>query len=202
VRKRLVFIVTTVILVLPILLYGILSGKSSNTGARLFYKTYNPEATGIVYYELEDTELGSKDLSSLEYVKAALVFIKDNKWRTVDIIYNKASLIISAGWDKYVMESIIGGNKHLPNILFYAYLPVMALGFIGMIRLCDSRNRILAVLVASYLLFIILLSIFKIRYRVLIEPILIMYASMFLVHRWETQDVFAQDADRKSIKEH
>jgi hypothetical protein len=118
-------------------------------------------------------------------VREALKFIVLNKWKTLDITYNKLSLLISRGWDTFVLRKVVGNNSTLNNIMMYAYVPVAALGFIGLVRLVNRRNRIIAIMMTSYLVLSIFLAIFKYRYRVLIEPMLIIYASLFIGSIWE-----------------
>ncbi len=79
-----------------------------------------------------------------------------------------------------VLRPIAPHNRNADYILKYAYIPIMLLGFYGMAKLYDRRNRILAFMALGYLISIIAVSIFKLRYRLMIAPILIMYASMYL----------------------
>jgi hypothetical protein len=119
-------------------------------------------------------------------VREALKFIIYNKWKTLDITYNKLTLLISRGWDTHVLRDIVGGSTAMQYIMLYGYLPVAALGFIGLARLYDRRNRIIAITTGIYLLCSVLLAIFKFRYRLLAEPMLIMYASLLIGSIWET----------------
>jgi 4-amino-4-deoxy-L-arabinose transferase-like glycosyltransferase len=152
----------------------------SDTGALNFYATYNPAATGSKHTDAAHTPLRTYDHDQMTYVREALKFIIHNKWKTVDITYNKVSLLLSRGWDTHVLKPVVGGNATLNNIMLYAYVPLAVLGFIGLIELYDRRNRIIALMMFSYLVLSILFAIFKYRYRVIIEPMLIMYASMWI----------------------
>jgi hypothetical protein len=67
-------------------------------------------------------------------------------------------------------------------ILQYAYLPVMILGFTGMIRFSDRRSRRIMLPALSYLLFFIVLAIFKMRYRLLAEPAFIIFTAVTIGH--------------------
>ncbi|UCD20081.1 MAG: glycosyltransferase family 39 protein [candidate division WOR-3 bacterium] len=180
VKRRLVLIITLVAVLGPWYIYASVAGGGSNRAALGFYKSYNPKATGIKHYRIEETELGSRDLPSGTYLKEAMKFILNNKWKTLDLIYKKATLIISRGYDLYVLRDFVGYNSARVHIMLYAYIPVMILGFLGMLRLYDKQNRVIAFTLTSYLVLNVLLSIFKIRYRVLAEPLLIMYAAIFL----------------------
>ncbi|MBN1163020.1 MAG: glycosyltransferase family 39 protein [Candidatus Krumholzibacteriota bacterium] len=181
-KKRGLFILTTLVFLSPWLIYSFASGRIPNRGSLAFYKTYNPVADGITHYKMDQTELGSRDLSNFEYVRAAFDFIVHNKWKTLDIIYNKASIVLARGWDSFVMRDLVGDRRFFNNLLNYAYLPVMFFGFLALARLYDRQNRVIALPLLSYLLFFITLAIFKIRYRLLIEPMLIIFTSILAVH--------------------
>ena len=103
-------------------------------------------------------------------------------------IYVKTAKVFSRGWDNFVLRYQTEGQRFLRNLLLYAYMPVMILGFIGMIRFSDERNRQLALPALSYLLFFILLAIFKVRYRLLIEPVLIIFTSITIGHLCRFQE--------------
>lgn len=183
-KKRLTLALVLVVLIAPwIVRNAVVHGKVapvSDTGALNFYATYNPAATGSRHVAAKDTPLKTYDHDQMTYVREALKFIIHNKWKTVDITYNKISLLLTRGWDTFVLRPVVGKNSTLNNIMMYAYLLIAVFGFIGLIELYDGRNRIIALMMFSYLLFSILLAIFKFRYRVLIEPMLIMYASMWI----------------------
>jgi hypothetical protein len=117
-------------------------------------------------------------------VREGLKFIIHNKWKTVDITYNKLSILISRGWDTFVLRKVVGDDPMFTNILFYAYLPIGILGLIGLAKLCDRRNGPVAIMMASYLVLSVSLAIFKYRYRLLIEPMMILYASFLIGHVW------------------
>lgn len=183
-KKRLTLALVLVVLIAPwIVRNAIVYDKVapvSDTGALNFYATYNPAATGSRHVAAKDTPLKTYDHDQMTYLREALKFIIHNKWKTVDITYNKISLLLTRGWDTFILRPVVGKSSTVNNIMMYAYLPIAILGFIGLVELYDRRNRIIALMMFSYLLFSILLAIFKFRYRVLIEPMLIMYASMWI----------------------
>lgn len=186
-RKR-VFLIVTAAVVVPVATIGLVTGKGTNRGALAFYKTYNPKADGLTYFDLSETEIGRRDLPSSVYLRESADFILKNKWKTVDIIYVKASKVFARGWDNFVLRDQTEGHSFLRHLLLYAYLPVMTAGFIGMIRFRDERNRQLALPALSYLLFFILLAIFKIRYRLMIEPVLIIFTAITIGHLCRFQE--------------
>ncbi len=183
-RKRLIQLLVIIALLTPWIVRNALVHEKvapvSDTGALNFYATYNPAATGSKHVAAEATPLETYDHDQKTYVTEALKFIIHNKWKTMDITYNKLSLLLSRGWDTFVLQNVVGRNSTLKNIMLYAYLPVAIFGFIGLARLYSKENRIIAYMMTSYLLFSILLAIFKYRYRVLIEPLLIMYTAMLI----------------------
>ena len=181
-KKRKVFLAATAAVIVLLVIFGLVTGRGTNRGALAFYKSYNPMADGRTYFDLTETEIGRRDLPSSVYLRESAEFIAGNKWKTIDIIYVKGSKVFSRGWDSFLMNELTGGNRFLNNLLIYAYLPVMILGFIGIIRFRDGRNRQLALPVLSYLLFFVLLAIFKIRYRLLAEPVLIIFAAITIGH--------------------
>ena len=181
-KKRKVFLAVTAAVIVLLVIFGLVTGRGTNRGALAFYKSYNPMADGRTYFDLTETEIGRRDLPSSVYLRESAEFIAGNKWKTIDIIYVKGSKVFSRGWDSFLMNELTGGNRFLNNLLIYAYLPVMILGFIGIIRFRDGRNRQLALPVLSYLLFFVLLAIFKIRYRLLAEPVLIIFAAITIGH--------------------
>ena len=183
-RRKVIFAVSTLILLSPWIAYGIATGRSSNRPGRAFYKTYNPRSNGRQYVKFSDTPLSRTDLPNSVYFREAFRFILNNKWKTVDIIYNKSAMIFAKGWDEHFMHKVVGNSEYRRAIMIYAFIPVMLLGFAGMIVAYGERNRIVALLVSSYLLAFILLAIFKVRYRVLVEPMLIIYAAILVDTRF------------------
>ena len=178
VKKRLAFVIALAAILGPVFIYGSLSGTGEGRGPVLLYKAYNPRAAETPVFSMDETELGDTGTSGEEYLEETVGFISGNKWKTLDIIYYKASLLISRGWDSFVLKDIGRNNRHLTNILIYGYLPVMILGFAGLIRFIDRDNRVVAWMMISYLVIHILITIFKLRYRLLIEPMLIIYSGI------------------------
>ena len=70
------------------------------------------------------------------------------------------------------------------HLMIYGYTPVFLFGLLGLIKYADRRKFLLLIPTGSYLFFIIFTSIFKIRYRLMIEPVLIVFASIYLEERY------------------
>jgi hypothetical protein len=183
VRRRKAFIAVAAVIFVAWMSYGAVSGKGQKRFARGLYKTYNPAQRSSRALELKDTPLGRDDLPGTTYLKSALDFVVHNKWETVDIIYYKLKVLVSRGYSNYTVSKLVKGHRTLDQLLYYCYLPVMLLGFTGMIRMYNKRTRCVAIPMMSYLIFNILLSIFKARYRLMVEPGLIIFASLFIDER-------------------
>jgi hypothetical protein len=179
-RKRKMFIAVTAVIIGSWMVYGAVTERGSRRFARGFYKSYNAAQRGTTTLKFEKTPLGREDLPSTTYLKSALDFIARNKWETVDIIYSKLTVLVSRGHSNYTVGKMVKESRALHELLYYCYLPVMALGFAGFVRMYDRRTRLLAIPMLSYVIFNILLSIFKARYRLMIEPGLIIFGSLFV----------------------
>jgi 4-amino-4-deoxy-L-arabinose transferase-like glycosyltransferase len=179
VKRRLLFLVSLAVIVGPIVTYDFVSGTSALRGARGFYRTYNP-ATHNTQVAMDRTQLKKSDLPIRTYVDAGLEFVRHHKMKTLDIVYSKASIAISRGSDRLVLGPVTGGRRNVMMLLVYSYLPVMILGFVGVARAMNPRTRRIALPALSFLFFVILFSIFKIRYRLVMEPAVIMFAGIAL----------------------
>ena len=179
-KKRTLFIVATILLVTPWVIYSVSVGNVTNRPGRAFYKTYNPKSNGRRYVKFVDTPLSRTDLPNQTYFREAFNFMAYNKWKTVDIIYNKAAMIFSRGWDQHFMQRVVGRDDRWVFLMVYSFIPVMLLGMAGMIIDMDEKNRILAFLLISYLVAFVFLAIFKVRYRLLVEPIFMIFGAIFI----------------------
>ncbi len=179
-KKRTLFIVATLLLVSPWVIYSVSVGKVTNRPGRAFYKTYNPKSSGRQFVKFADTPLSRTDLPNRVYFSEAFSFMAHNKWKTIDIIYNKAAMIFSRGWDQHFMQRVVGRDNRWVFLMIYSFVPVMLLGMAGMITGIDGKNRILAYLLISYLAAFVFLAIFKVRYRLLVEPIFIIFSAIFV----------------------
>jgi 4-amino-4-deoxy-L-arabinose transferase-like glycosyltransferase len=179
-RRKMLFIITTALIVTPWVIYSVSSGNVTNRPGRAFYKTYNPKSNGKQFVKFSETELSREDLPNRVYFRKAFDFIIHNKWKTLDIIYNKGEMIFSRGWDQHFMERIVGAGNKKVFLMIYSFIPVMLLGMAGIIMYVGEKNRVLAYMLLSYLLCFILFAIFKVRYRLLVEPVFIIYSAIFV----------------------
>jgi hypothetical protein len=197
-KKKLLFVLATALLVTPWVIYSASTGQVTNRPGRAFYKTYNPKSNGKQYVKFSETELSREDLPNGVYFREAFDFIANNKWKTLDIIYNKTAMIFSRGWDQHFMQGVVGeGNKWL-FLMIYSFTPFMLLGMAGLIMYIGGENRILAYLLISYLVAFVFLAIFKVRYRLLVEPIFIIYSAIF-IDRTLSGDIVTSEKDRGEV---
>ncbi|MGD1049036.1 MAG: glycosyltransferase family 39 protein [Candidatus Krumholzibacteriaceae bacterium] len=180
IKRRWTFALAAVVLLTPLVAFEMTVGKSFQRSAVAVYETYHPSLDGSRFINPDSTELRSDTLSSAVYLKAALANIAHNRGKALDNVYNKVTVLFSRGWDTFVIEPIVGEGTLAYYVWAYAYLPVLVLGFIGIARLYGRRNRMLALPALSYTVLVVLFFLFKFRYRLPIEPVLIIYASMLL----------------------
>jgi hypothetical protein len=180
-RRRLAFVLAAAVVFVPLITFEATVGKSFKRAATALYKTYCPRLDGTTYVDPAEPELRGEDIPSKVYLKAAWKAIRNNANWVVDNTYTKALVLFTVGWDEFVMRPIVGSGKEIIFVMRYAYIPILAFGFVGMARLYGAGNRMIALPALSYLLFVVVFSIFKWRYRLLIEPVLIMYASMLVL---------------------
>lgn len=179
-EKRRVFTLAFVLLMTPAVAFEVFVGDTFHRSAVATYETYYPALNGVQFIRPEATRLGSDKLPSLVYLKAALQNVAHNRQRALENIYNKTVVLFSRGWDAFVLERAVGRGQLRLYVMTYAYIPVLVLGFIGMVRLYGRNNRMLALPALGYLALAILFFLFKLRYRLLVEPVLIMFAAMLV----------------------
>lgn len=182
VRRRLLLLGVVALLIGPWFVVKTVTGSGANRGARMFYKSYNERSDGISNYDLSESELGRSDLPSSEYLREAIEFIRNNRWQTVNILYNKAALILCRGYDQYVLKDVVGTNKHILYLVYYMHIPIFLLGAILMIRYYEPGLGVLVWPTVSYLALIFAVAFFKFRYRLPVEPMFLM-ATGILVAR-------------------
>ncbi|MGD1048083.1 MAG: glycosyltransferase family 39 protein [Candidatus Krumholzibacteriaceae bacterium] len=178
VKKRVTFVVVLACICAPWILYNAVHTHRlilvSDTGALNFYMSYNPEAKGG-FVQIPDWE----NVSQGEYVRMGLDFIRQHKLRTIEIIHTKIYSLFELGWDRGVMRDIVGGEGRA-HVVMYAYLAVFVSGFVGLARFCRKAHASVVAPVVSYVVLTMLLSIFVVRFRTLIEPLLIAYTAVLV----------------------
>jgi 4-amino-4-deoxy-L-arabinose transferase-like glycosyltransferase len=184
-KKRLVFAATLAFVLSPWILYNAMHEHKlilvSDTGAVNFYMSYNPEAKGG-FVAIENWE----NISQLDYLKRGLDFIRRHKLRTVEIIHAKIFVLFELGWDRHVFRDIVPGTWAVYAAM-YGYLGMFVFGFIGLVRRFRKAHAPLVYPLLSYVLLLILLSIFVVRFRSLYEPLLIAYTGILFAGAADTR---------------
>jgi len=176
-RRRLLFLGVLAVFFVPWLVGNAIRldkiSPVSDSGALMFYRSYNPRGSG------RDFGVYIKDASQLDYVKEGLRFIRHNKLLTLDIINHKILILMRADWDGHVMGGYVKSTLGIHGMK-YGFVIVMLIGFVGLARLYRREHRPVVFPVLGYLALMLLLSAVKYRYRLLIEPLFIVYAAMLL----------------------
>jgi hypothetical protein len=181
VRRKAFFAAAAAVVFVPLVSYEMIAGESFLRGSRGLYKAYHdPAPGGSAPMDSMRAELDGGELPSASYLRQGWVYIRDQRAHALESIHRKSTILVSRGWDAFVLQPIAGGAKRTRLLMDYAYLPVMVLGFIGMARRYGPRNRMIALPAIGYVLLVLIFSIFKYRYRLLLEPVLIIYAALLL----------------------
>jgi hypothetical protein len=180
IKKRAVFM----LLAVPLCFLAIWQFGDTPSGATAynFYAVHNQNSTGR-YLAPAQLPLDYTKYTNLELVKLGIQNTMENPRDALKVVYNKIVLLFAPGYDHHAIDPMIGSNKplHWMLDLFYPVLAIFA--FIGMARYPDRR---LLLPLFSYLAFTILLFAFEYRYRLMIEPIVIIYAAKTLDWRKDT----------------
>jgi len=175
-KRRVAFLVVLACILAPLILFNAAHYHRlilvSDTGALNFYMSYNPEAKGG-FIQIPDWE----KVTQGEYVRRALNFIVHHRLRAVEIVYAKMYALFELGWDRGVMRDIVKGEGGAYAVMC-AYHAILLFGFIGLARLCRKAHAPVVAPVLSYVVLTVLFSIFVLRFRVLMEPLLIAYTAI------------------------
>jgi hypothetical protein len=143
--------------------------------AQNFYMAHNENATGK-YMHHEDTPMDYMQLDSATLVREGLHNVLSNPHMEAKVIWNKIVTVFSPGYDHQVIEPMCRNGGWLFDIF---YPCVAVLGILAMIR---YPNKIMLPFL-SYLALSIMLFTFEYRYRLIFEPIVIMYAGVILARK-------------------
>jgi hypothetical protein len=149
-----------------------ISNAPSIGSAYNFYAVHNENATGK-YLTPDQLPIDYTQYTSKELYRMGILNTLRNPHAAMKVIFNKIVTVFSPGYDHHVLEPICRNWGWLFDI-FYPLVAVV--GIIGMIR---YPNKIMLPFL-SYLALSILLFAFEYRYRLLFEPIVIMYAGVML----------------------
>lgn len=103
-----------------------------------------------------------------------------DKWQIVHKLYYNASAALRKGWS----GSLAGEDGQLRNSNYaaaYSYFIIMILGLAGMVRYGRRKDLGVIIPIGGYIVLLVIFSDFEIRYRMYLEPLLILYASISLI---------------------
>jgi 4-amino-4-deoxy-L-arabinose transferase-like glycosyltransferase len=181
VRKKAVFAAAAAVLFVPLALYEVFIGETFFRAASTFHKAYHDPTPGAAAPDdSSQAEEGDERLPGAPYLRTGWRYVVDQRARALERIHEKSTILVSRGWDQWVLRPIAGEGKWTRFLMDYAYVPVMVLGFVGMARRYGPRNRMIALPAIGYVLLVLVFSIFKFRYRLLLEPVLVVYAALLL----------------------
>ncbi|MBN2069907.1 MAG: glycosyltransferase family 39 protein [Candidatus Krumholzibacteriota bacterium] len=103
----------------------------------------------------------------------------NGRWNTIWWIYENASMITRKEW---ALSDAAGTDqeKNSTYTAAYSYTAIMLLGLAGIARKYGKEDRFVLLPVASYTLLLILFGSFAKRYRIVLEPFFLLYASALL----------------------
>lgn len=110
----------------------------------------------------------------IQYVQAR------DGWDTVDYIYHNMSSVMGRYWNYLENGRIISGKSVPYYISKYSYTILLALGLLGLARFFRKENLVVILPVLGFVGLHVLVSTFEQRFRVIIEPMLIVYLSIFI----------------------
>ncbi len=159
-KRRREFVVTLVVILFPWTVRNWIVGKS-------IVPLYRPDAFSLKLH------------SSMYNIN----------WYNITLLYNCLALIFKKTWSSKVASLTSFGKNASSYLVAYSYIVIMVLGLIGMIRRYTNKHRDLIVLMLGYVLFYAVFSVARLRFRVLLEPIHIIYASILICGKRRADDV-------------
>ncbi|MBN1163021.1 MAG: glycosyltransferase family 39 protein [Candidatus Krumholzibacteriota bacterium] len=104
-------------------------------------------------------------------------------WNTASGLYNNAAIILNKGWETPDSMAQDDPRRNSNYTAAYTYTLISLLGFIGMAKYYRRDHRPLVLPLLVYIVLLIFLTIFELRFRMLLEPVLILYTSMIICRR-------------------
>ena len=168
----------------------------SEYGPLNLYMSYNPNASGQ-YVALK----GIEGISQGELIERSISFVIHNKMTTIDIIINKVLILFDMRLYEEAGVRDIKMSKEIVVFSQIIHIGVFMLGFVGLSRYYRREHNAIVSPVLSYLVLIILFSIFTMRFRLLVEPLLVIYAGILISQLIEkTKELFRQRIAERSAK--
>ncbi len=110
----------------------------------------------------------------------ALAFTWRPSWHRTGYTYRGFGMILKKAMSKGLDARSTSLKFTNPHLVAYAYLIAASLGIVGMIRRYTPRHRNVVLLVWGYVVLYVLCAIQNITYRILIEPLFLIYIAILL----------------------
>lgn len=105
-------------------------------------------------------------------------------WDMVEIFYHRASVLMGKGWHSYIMDGSFSRISHASQVRTFSYAILLILGLAGLIRYCRKEHRVFLLPFLGYIVIIGALSSIHGSHRVMLEPVLIIYAAALVVNEY------------------
>ncbi len=107
-------------------------------------------------------------------------------WDMIDIYYYRASVFMGKGWHSYVMDGTFSRISYASHVRTFSYAIMLLLGLTGLIRYYRKEHRVFLLPFLGYIVLIGTLSSIQGSYRVVLEPVLIIYAAVLIVNEYRS----------------
>lgn len=152
-KKRKLYLVVLTIVLLPLVIHNSVLNQK-------FVPLFNRSTWAIDLQTYQNEDITLMDTM---YLKIATLFRKESK------------LVYHEGIDRTLIAKIY--------ISYYSYILLLIAGMIGMIRFYRKEHRSIVFPMLSFVFLLVFIGRFDLEYRVLLEPLLIVYLSILLTHR-------------------
>lgn len=102
---------------------------------------------------------------------------KYEKWAAVHKIYFNCATVLKRSWTSSFADDEDDRLRNSSYIATYSHVIIMLLGLIGIVRYRRKEQLGVVAPVAGYLILLVMLSDFRVRYRIFFELLLILYAA-------------------------
>ncbi|MBN2069908.1 MAG: hypothetical protein JW814_00510 [Candidatus Krumholzibacteriota bacterium] len=106
-------------------------------------------------------------------------------WKIISGIDSNISFLAGNAIEKSHMPVIFGKRTDHEHITGYSYIMILLAGSLGIFRFLSSKNSSAFYPPLSYLVLIVILTQIKYRYRIPLEPFLIIYTSILAGGIWQ-----------------
>ncbi len=103
-----------------------------------------------------------------------------DRWAAVHKIYFNCTAVLKRSWTSSFADDEDVRLRNSSYIATYSHVIVMLLGLVGIIRYRRREQLGVVAPVVGYLVLLVVLSDFKIKYRIYFEPLLILYTAVIV----------------------